>query len=287
MTLPAALRKLALEHDGVLVADDFRSRGINRAAVHRLVRTGDLIPVGRGVHRVSAHPLTMRTRVRMTAHRAGGQAVVCGHAAAWWWDATDKCPSQIAITVPPRYQASVPGAIIRHRQLPADDVVINCGLRVTSLALSVLEAGMKVVDSALLREKVTEEQLRAAVDRRRGSRDVEHLRKILLGIGSGARSAAEREAVRIFTSAGITGWIANYPSRGYIIDFAFPAAKVAVEIDGIAYHANDAHRFQHDRHRNNALSGDWNVLHFTWKDLIERPDYVIETVSKALAATAA
>ncbi|MGW5524969.1 DUF559 domain-containing protein [Gordonia sp. NPDC003950] len=287
MSLPSALRVLALEHDGVLTARDFRKDGLDRAAVHRLVRTGDLIVVARGVHRVSTYPMTMRTRIRMTTHRAGVRAIVSGHAAAWWWDAIDTPPSTITVTVPLGHRCAIPGATIRHRRLNSKDVTQHCGLAVTGLALSVLEAGVEsgieLVDAALLHNKVTEDALRAAYDRRRGCEDAAAMGMLLDGIGSGARSVAEREAVRLLRAAGIEGWIANHPVPPYKIDFAFVAKRVAVEIDGMAFH-RDAHAFQRDRRRRNDLiAAGWNVLNFTWADIVERPEYVIARIRQALA----
>ena len=73
----------------------------------------------------------------------------------------------------------------------------------------------------------------------------------------------------------------------YLIDVAFPAAMLAVEIDGFAYH-RDATAFQHDRTRRNTLiAKGWTVLNFTWSDLVERPDYVISSIEAALEAAAA
>lgn len=51
------------------------------------------------------------------------------------------------------------------------------------------------------------------------------------------------------------------------VDFAYPEAKLAIEIDGYRWHAgNDA--WQRDRRRNNELSRlGWTVLRFTAADL--------------------
>ena len=50
-------------------------------------------------------------------------------------------------------------------------------------------------------------------------------------------------------------------------------------------HHSDAGAFQRDRRRGNDLSAaGWNVLHFTYNDLLFRPDYVVERIQRALAA---
>jgi very-short-patch-repair endonuclease len=103
----------------------------------------------------------------------------------------------------------------------------------------------------------------------------------------GTRSEAERTMARLLKRGGLTGWRANYPLAGVgVLDFAFFAQRVAIEIDGRAWHtASD--RFQNDRNRQNRLVlRGWTVLRFTWEDLVERPVEVIRQVRIALGAAA-
>ena len=70
----------------------------------------------------------------------------------------------------------------------------------------------------------------------------------------------------------------------YYLDIAFPAAKLAIEIDGRAYH-DDAATFENDRWRqNDVVLAGWRVLRFTWQMLTERPQIVLATIRRALAA---
>ncbi len=64
---------------------------------------------------------------------------------------------------------------------------------------------------------------------------------------------------------------------------AFPKQKVAVEVDGWAFHS-DPEDFQNDRERQNniALLG-WQVLRFTWLDLTEHPQRVLAEIGFAIA----
>ena len=67
-----------------------------------------------------------------------------------------------------------------------------------------------------------------------------------MGLTRGTPAAAGRfgwSAVRsratsdpTLEAAHITGWRANYPLAGYRIDVAFPKQKVAIEVDGWAFH---------------------------------------------------
>jgi very-short-patch-repair endonuclease len=68
------------------------------------------------------------------------------------------------------------------------------------------------------------------------------------------------------------------------VDVAFVALRIAIEVDGFAYHSAGS-RFQSDRSRQNVLTLlGWTVLRFTWNDLNDRPEYVLGTISSAVAA---
>jgi len=63
------------------------------------------------------------------------------------------------------------------------------------------------------------------------------------------------------------------------------AAKLAVEVDGWAWHM-DVERFRADRHKGNALvRAGWDLLRFTWHDLNNRPAYVLDEIRTALCLT--
>ncbi len=65
-------------------------------------------------------------------------------------------------------------------------------------------------------------------------------------------------------------------------DLAFPGCRLAVEVDGWAWHI-DPDRFQRDPARQNALVlAGWTVLRFTWSDVTERPDRVVAQIRRAL-----
>ena len=126
------------------------------------------------------------------------------------------------------------------------------------------------------------EQLWQAHLRNKGRHGSPAARRLLQAASDGARSEAERLLVRLLRAAKVSGWKANFPVCGYLVDIAFPKERVAIEVDGWAFH-NDQTTFQRDRTRQNtiALSG-WQVLRFTWLDLTEYPQRVIAEIAAAL-----
>lgn len=181
-----------------------------------------------------------------------------------------------------------PGSKLRRRDLDSADIVELRGLRLTAVPLTVIEAavrirgGAKIMDRALQNDVELRELWRAHM-RNKSRYGSPAARLLLQAAGDGAQSEAERLFIRLLKRAGITGWRANYPVGGYVVDVAFPRQKVAIEIDGFAFHtsSDDFHR---DRLRQNniALLG-WQVLRFTWLDLTEYPERVIATLHAAIS----
>ena len=222
----------------------------------------------------------------MWAH--GDHAVAHGLTAAWWHGLASEAPYDVEVTVPRSRSGRrvVAWSTVRRRDLPSIDVTVHRRLRVTGVPLTVLEAAAAdhsraIMDSALQRG-LTLEQLRAAHVRNARRHGAGFADRLLREASDGARSEAERLLIRLLRSAQITGWKANYPVSGYIVDVAFPVQKVAIEVDGWAFHS-DQKTFQNDRKRQNTISlRGWTVLRFTWLDLTEHPQRVIAEIAAAL-----
>lgn len=276
--------------DGVITRSQAISCGLSDAGISRRLRSGRWRRHGPGVYFVDDRPFTAAARIRATVWSHGPNAAASGLAAAWWHDIVESAPGIVEVTVPRHSHGRPrPGARIRRRDLLPADIVERKGLRVTGLALTVIEAaargegGAAVLDRALQRHTELPQLWRAHL-RNKGRYGSPAARRMLQAAADGARSHAERLLIRLLRSAGITGWVANYPIGRYRVDAGFPASKVAIEVDGFAFHSSQAD-FQNDRERQNiiALLG-WQVLRFTWLDLVEAPQRVIAQIRRAISA---
>jgi very-short-patch-repair endonuclease len=76
------------------------------------------------------------------------------------------------------------------------------------------------------------------------------------------------------------------PGTRYRLDYAWPAAHLAVEVDGYEDHSR-LEVFGYDRRRQNVLVlAGWTVLRFTWADVRDRPAHVGAQIVQALTQTA-
>jgi len=275
--------------DGVITLAQAQRCGMSPYAVRRRVRSGHWRRCARGVYFVDDRPFTDAARIRSAVWGHGEHAAASGLAAAWWQDLTQFAPDTIEVTVP-RYSHSRthPGSRLRRRDLAPCDICVKRRLRVTAMPLTVVEAavrrrgGAKLMDSALQRHTELPELWRAHL-RNKGRYGSPAARILLQAAGDGARSEAERLLVKLLKEAGITSWRTNYGIGPYKVDVAFQGPKVAIEVDGWAFHT-DEEAFQYDRRRQNyiALRG-WQVLRFTWLDLVDYPDRVLTLIRSAIS----
>jgi len=276
--------------NGVLTSRQARAAGLSQAAVARRVRGGAWRRCAKGVYHVRSHPFTDEARIRSAVWSYGEQAAASGLTAAWWHGLTRFAPNAVEVTVPRNsHGRRHRGSVVRRRDLAAADVVELRRLRVTALPLTALEAavrrrdGARILDTALQRHTELAALWRAQL-RNKGRYGSPAARRLLQAAADGARSAAERLLLQLLRRAGITGWRANHPVGGYRVDVGFPEIKLAVEVDGWAFHS-DPEVFAKDRQRQNAIALlGWQVLRFTWLDLTEYPDRVIAELRAAISA---
>lgn len=276
-------------HDGVITLAQARRSGLSPGAVQRRVRSGQWRRCGTGVYFADDRPFTPAARIRAAVWSRGPRAVASGLAAAWWLGLAAVDPDPVEVTVPRTSSGrGAPGIRIRRRDLSEQDIYESRGLLVTGPALTVLEAatraggGAALMDSALQR-RLGLADLQRAHRRNRGRYGAAEARRLLEAAAGGARSEAERLLIQLLASAGLTGWKANFRDGPYSIDVAFPEARVAIEIDGWAFHT-DRNAFQNDRVRQNWLSlHGWQVLRFTWLDITQQPERVLAEIRAAIS----
>ena len=287
-----SLDRLLQHQGGVITLRQAVGLGIAKQTVHRRAREGLWTRLRPSVYLVGGHRLTDEGRVRAAWLWAGDDAAVSGPAAAYWHGLLERAPTDVELTVPhcrkPRAQ---PGLTVRRRDLHHVDLVDTRGVRVTAVPLTVLETAVALPRGSVFLDRALQRHVRfptayRAFCRNMGRTGSSAAGRLLIAAADRADSAAERLLVRIMRDAGVTGWVLGHPFGPWRIDIAFPREKVAVEVDGWAWHV-DAERFTNDRRKQNALvRAGWDPLRFTWHDLDGRPREVVGEIRATLAAAA-
>jgi very-short-patch-repair endonuclease len=284
------LERVLVRQAGVVTLAQAKACGISADTVRRRVRAGawrDLHPC---VYLVGGHRLTDEARVRaawLWARAAG--AVVTGPAAAYWHGMLDRAPSAVELTLPrTAHRKGRPGVALRRRDLPADDVVERREVAVADAPLAALETALVVPRGSVFLDRALQRHVRFPAVYRSYCRNIGRhgsaaMHRMLVAAADRADSAAERLLVKLLRAAGIDGWVLGYPFGPYRIDLAFPVERVAIEVDGWAWHV-DAERFRTDRRKGNALTrGGWDLLRFPWHTLDGEPASCIAEVEATLA----
>jgi very-short-patch-repair endonuclease len=290
-----SLGELLVRQAGVLTLAQAQSCGLSAATVQRRVRDGVWRRLYPGVYLVGGHRLGNEARVRAAWLWAGDgsrPATITGPAAAYWHGMLDRAPAVIEVTVPRQlHRQPRPGVLLRRRDLHRLDQACVRGLRVADPPLAALETAVALADGSTFLDRALQRHVRFPALYRSFCRNMGRCGSSRAGLlitaaADRADSAAERVLVGLLRAAGVGGWVLGYPFGRYRIDLAFPAARLAVEVDGWAWHV-DAVRFRNDRRKGNAIThAGWDLLRFTWHDLDAEPAATLTEITTALAAAA-
>ncbi len=292
MSANTAVLVLLARQDGLITDAQATACGLTARTLRRRVHDGGWRRVTPGVLLAGGHPLTDRARVRAVGLWAGGRGVLSGPAAAWWQGMLPSAPARVELTVARSCGLRARrGVTVRRRDLDPLDVTCADGVDLTAKPLTALETAAALPEGSVFLDRALQKHLRfpalyTAYCRNLGAQGSARAAELLTAAADRADSAAERLLIAILRSAGVSGWRQGVPFGPWTIDVAFPDAKLAVEVDGWAWHT-EVERFRADRYKGNALTrAGWTLLRFTWHDLTSRPAYVLAEIRAALAAAA-
>lgn len=272
-----------------------RAGGFSSYRIRRRIETGEWRVVRGRVLAMVVVPDTLEAREWEALLSAGPGATFAGPSAArrHLFEVPD---GRACILVPPARRPDVPEAVVLRRALPGHDVIVHDNCLLTGRECTVVDCAllldqrqaMRFVERALQQDWISFDELTWRVQLAVGRRGIAQLVRIVRALGSGARSDSERRLVAGLRSRNVEGWrcnveVSDVAGRIGFVDLAFAAVKLAIEIDGRAWHI-DRDRFQHDRTRQNRLvAAGWTVLRFTWEDVAYRLAAVIAEIRAAIA----
>jgi very-short-patch-repair endonuclease len=229
-----------------------------------------------------------------------GPAVASHRSAGLLWDLPDMSTDLVEVTA------------LRHRRRHASDVIWHESHHLTERDITELEGipctrpvrtfldlGVVLAPDAL--ETVLNEGIRrnllsvAAIGRRleelgplrRGAATVSAVLDRHTPGHRPPESVLETRFVQLVRSAGLPEPVPQFQvtlGNGDIarLDFAYVDRRIAIELDGAAYHSGELAR-KRDRRRDARLGAlGWRVQHFDWDEVTRTPEYVIQTLDAYL-----
>jgi very-short-patch-repair endonuclease len=292
-----AIAELAGRQHGHVSRAQLLGLPLSPAAIDRRVRGGRLHVVQRGVYAVGYRHGTQEG-VWIAAVLAAGVRAVLSHlsAAALWRILTGGGP--IADVTVPTQRRPRPGIRFHHASLPFDELTVCNGIPVTTVARTIfdlaavvrprqVERSMNEADVQRLWGPLSLDDLLVRYPGHRGNRAV---RRALAARRAGAsvtRSELEEALVEFVEERGFTRPELNalLELGGEIIevDALWRAERVAVELDGRAFHDVPA-AFERDRRRDRKLAArGWRPVRVTWRQLTRERDELEADLRRLLA----
>ncbi len=294
--------QIAASQHGVLSRSQALAAGMRTGAIDTRLLSGRWRAVYPGVYVPRPVPDSWHQRL-MGAVLWGGPTALASHrsaAALWHLDGIEERPIEISLKAGRRRRG-----VVTHRRARSDDppVATRDGIPTTGIERTLLDLARIVslhragiaLDDALRQRLTTLDDLRALNQRLDSRRPgTGKLRRLLADRDQRSASMGsplEVAVLRLLKQRGLPSPTVQFPiiEGGRTIarvDFAYPAARVAIEADGFRWHGG-RERWVLDVRRENQLKLlGWTVLRFTWEDIHERPEMVASQVRTVLGRPA-
>jgi hypothetical protein len=282
---------------GVITRSQLTEIGYSHDSIERMVHSGRLLQRHAGTYVLRGVPRSRRQDIIAAQLWAGPGAAISHRPAAATWDLAGVEWSIPELTTARclRPNASV---IVYRKRLSLGDVRMRDGIRLTSVPRTLLDLSAvcprgvveQALEDALHKRVTTVAQLQRQLDRSggRGVRGTRLFAELIASAGTDplAESRLERKLGRLLArlEPPAVPQFEIHDGSGLVarVDFAYSEQRVAVEGDGYRFHGA-RRQWKRDLERRTALARlGWRVLHFTWEDVDERPDWVLDEVTRSL-----
>jgi Transcriptional regulator, AbiEi antitoxin/Protein of unknown function (DUF559) len=288
------------------------SRGVSAARIRTLVRRGVLVPAGHGTYVRAAVAAGVsgdqcgEQALRVTSVLAvAGAGVVGSHhsaAAIHGLDLLGRLPFGTTVTHPPGTGSGTgrPGVRVHVAALPPEHVTVSGGVPVTSVARTVVDlartssfrVGVVVADSALRGQLTTKAELRSvltACARWPGIRRANLVIEFSDGLAESVLESISRVAFRDqgLPAPELQAWVGG--DKGVIgrADFLWRRYATVGEADGAVKYASPGRAVSQLRRDASLRAAGFEVVHFTWDEIVRVPGQVAASIRAAFRRGAA
>jgi hypothetical protein len=288
-----------LGQHGLATRAQLLERGISHSTIARAVASGRWRRVADGVYATNDAPATPEQRVLTGILAVGGDAVASHAAAAWLHGLVGFREPSLDVTTSSSRRAK--GVHVHRSEIRPRDTETKRGIPRTRIGRTILDLAeilsperlAAVLDDALRRKLVRVPLVQRLVEERgrQGRRGVRALARLLAerrGDYVPTESKLEDLFVALIVDAGLPAPRRQRElrdERGRIfaeVDFAYERERVAIWLDGVAYHGDESvWRVDLDQAREAVRLG-WRTVRFTWEMVTKRGPDVVETLRSML-----
>ena len=289
--------EVAARQHGVVTRQQAVSSGMTRRMIEAAIRDKRLLMFNPGAYVLGGTPITWFTKIASASLGAGKGSAASHRSAAALLGLDGFKPGVLELTSP--RQLRWEGVVTHERPLPPRDVRPINGIPATTPTRTLLDLGAVVnlnqllaaLDSSLLTGKTSVSYLERRLDGNgRCPKGAGPLRR-LLELRRRGQPPTESELERMYDRR-VTRrfrlptpefqFRVPYDDSSFRIDFAYPSILLGVEVLGANPHLMTS-TWQRDWNRHNLLVGlGWELLYYTWPDVVYRPAEVAHGVRSAI-----
>jgi very-short-patch-repair endonuclease len=275
---------IAARQHGVISHAQLLDAGISRDGVKRRVAAGWLHRVHRGVFAVGHPGLAPRGRWAAAALSGGDDAALSHRSAAALWGIW-RDGDRPAITSNGIRRRGAPGTETHVGRLRPGETIRVDGIRVTKVARTLLDLAevltqdqlVQAIDNATNNRQLRPTLMSSTIKEATGRRGLKPLKQALLITRPQdvlTRSELERRALKLISKARLPTPEVNVRLHGYEVDLLWRGQRLVAELDGREFHDPE----RDTRRDNNLRRHGWTVARFTWRQVVNDPDWFIESL---------
>jgi hypothetical protein len=283
-SIDEVIARIAVRQHGLVTRAQLIAAGLDHKAIERRLAQGRLHRVRRGVYAVGHAALSREGQFLAAVLWAGAGAALARLAAAELCEVRRYRASLIDVVAPKRRTADTGVRLHRTRGLDPRDVTTHKGIPVTTIARTLVDLSdvltahelANVIHEAAYKGRFSEPATRDAMQRANGRHNLKTLHKALALNAAGSAGTKSRNEVAFLSMLKhLPEPLVNTHLNGEEVDFHWPQAKLAVEIDGPG-HARPRTR-QNDA-RKEAI---WQAAGY---EVVRIPDHALEQGLRIVAA---
>lgn len=266
------------------------AEGATRREIAGRLARGALITMHPGVYRVGhAAPSVLATYV--AAVLACGDGAALARFAAAHLHRLQKFPPSVITVLTPTERQVRGVSTIRSRVLGGKEVVVVRGIRVTTVARTLVDLApvlppadyARLCHEAGIRHKTTPRHVQKILDRHPKSPGIAQIRRVMSGEEKVTLSQLEARFLELLRTKALPLPVTNRARDGRRLDCRWADRRLSVELDSFAFH-NSRHSWEQDRLREREAyeRGD-DFRRYTWGDVTEDPRRMLRELRALLS----